>query len=191
MKGLPHTVVSDLTKSSEGGLSGDGTEAWMGLERLEKLGGSHGFGKSEDAAWMILRDEEIDPLVDIVLLQEAISGERATANAVGAAVGEEHCESVSQKELRVSSHPNAIVAKAVEKKYDVAVFLVGMNFPCAQDDAVGRGDGDVSEFGLHCENRLAGFSYFVLRERAPGRVKCAVGEVDASRDAESRVQDES
>ena len=53
-EGLSHAVVGDLAKSGEGGFGDDGADVRMRVERLEELGGAHGFAEGEDAAGMIL-----------------------------------------------------------------------------------------------------------------------------------------
>jgi hypothetical protein len=53
-EGLSHAVVGDLAKSGEGGFGDDGADVRMCIERLEELGGAHGFAEGEDAAGMIL-----------------------------------------------------------------------------------------------------------------------------------------
>jgi len=133
VEGLPHAVVSDLTKIGEGRLGGYGAELWVRVERLEEFGGSHGFSETEDATGMILRLHEVEPLVDVVALQKAVSGEWAAAVAMGAGVGKQHGESVGEKELRVSGHADSIVAETVEQENGVAVRVVGMDDPCKQD----------------------------------------------------------
>ncbi len=53
--------------------------------------------------------EEIEPLVNVVAFEKAVGGELASACAVGARVGEKDGESVSEEELRVSGHADAVV----------------------------------------------------------------------------------
>src|SRR5579864_4469172 len=101
-------------------------------ERLEQLRRSHGFGETEDAARMIARVQEIEPLMDVVALEETVGGERAAADAVSASVGEEHDEAVGEEELRVSGHAEAIVSEAVEENYGVSVIVARMDFPGAE-----------------------------------------------------------
>ncbi len=90
MEGLTHAVVGDLAKGGEGGFGGYGAKVWMSVERLEELCGAHGFAEGEDAVGMKLRFElivqEIDPLVDVVALEESIDREFTFARAVGAGV---------------------------------------------------------------------------------------------------------
>ena len=76
---------------------------------------------------MNLRFQKVDPLVDVVALEQAVGGERAVAGAVGAGVGEEDGESVGEEELRVSGHADAVVAEAVEEEDGVAVGVVRMD----------------------------------------------------------------
>lgn len=54
-------------------------------------------------------------------------------------------EAVCEKNLRVSSHANAIVTEAVEKNYGVAVVATGLNCPGAENDRVWRSDGDIGQ----------------------------------------------
>ena len=142
VEGLSHAVVSDLTKIGEGRLGGYGAELWVGVERLEELCGSHGFGETEDAAGMILRFHEVEPLVDVVAFEQAVGGERAAADAMGAGVGKQNGESVGEKELRVSGHADAVVSEAVKEENGVAVRVGGRTSRRA-GWAVGRCDGRV------------------------------------------------
>src|ERR1700733_7758938 len=191
VEGLSHAVIGDLTKIGEGRLGGYGAEAWVGVERLEEFGGSHGFGEPEDATGMILRVHEVEPLVDVVALQKAVGGEWAATGAMGAGVGKQHGESVGKKELRVSGHADSVVAETVEEENGVAVRVVGTDDPCKQDGAVGRCDRGVGRFGIEGVGRLTKFGSFGFGERTARRVKSAVGQVDAADGAESHVQDES
>ena len=133
VEGLSHAVVSDLTKVGEGRLGGYGAELWVGVERLEEFGGSHGFSETEDATGMILRVHEVEPLVDVVALQKAVGGEWAAADAMSAGVGKQYGESVGEKELRVSGHADSVVAETVEEENGVAVRVVGADDPRKQD----------------------------------------------------------
>lgn len=133
VEGLSHAVVSDLAKVGEGRLGGYGAELWVGVERLEEFGGSHGFGETEDATGMILRVHEVEPLVDVVALQKAVGGEWAAADAMSAGVGKQHGESMGEKELRVSAHTDSVVAETVEEENGVAVRVVGADDPRKQD----------------------------------------------------------
>ena len=128
-EGLSHAVVGDLAKTCEGRFGDDGAEMWVRVERLQEFRRTHGFAEGEDAvgmifpflslalilAWRILRFQKIDPLMDVVALQQAVGGERAVARAVGTGVGEKHGESVGEEQLRVSGHADAVVAEAVQE----------------------------------------------------------------------------
>ena len=74
VEGLSHAVVGDLAKIGEGRFGGHGAEVGMGIKRLEELCGSHRFRETEDAAGMILRLQKVEPLVDIIFLEEAVGG---------------------------------------------------------------------------------------------------------------------
>ena len=93
--------------------------------------------------------------------------------------------------MRVPGHANAIVTEAVEKEDCISVSLAGMNFPSAKDDLIWRSDGNVVEFGVQSAGGLPCLGRFIFCQRAAGRVEGAVGEIDASDDAKSNVQDES
>ena len=148
MEGLSHAIVGDLAEIGEGRFGGYGAEVGMSIEGLQKLRGAHGFAEGEDAAGMILSLEEIEPLVNVVAFEQAVGGECAATQAVGAGVGEENGESVGEEELSVSGHAEAVVAETVEQKDRVSVGVVGMNDPGAEDGVVGCGDGDVGEIGI-------------------------------------------
>ena len=72
MEGLAHAVIGDLTKIGEGRLRGYGAEVRMGREGLQELRRSHGFSKAVDAAGMSLGIEEVDPLMDVIALEETV-----------------------------------------------------------------------------------------------------------------------
>ena len=88
---MPHAVVGDLTKISEGGFGDDGADVRVSVEGLEELRAAHGFAEGEDAVGMKVRFElivqEIDPLADIVALEETIGREFTSARSVGAGIG--------------------------------------------------------------------------------------------------------
>src|SRR5258706_10558449 len=130
---------------------------------------------------MILRGYEVEPLVNVVAFEETVGGERAV---VGAGVGQEYGESVSEQELRVSSHADAVITEAVEQEDGVAVGVMGMDHPGAQDDVVGGGDGGIGEFGVKGGGGLAHRIGFGFGGRAAGGAERAVGEVNAARAAE-------
>src|SRR5579862_6183825 len=112
-------------------------------ERLKELRGAHRFAKTVDAARMILRIQEVDPLMNIEAFQQSVGSEFAAADAMSASVGKEHGEPVGQQELSVSRHADAVVTEAVEEEDSITVFLSRMDFPCAKCCAIGDGDGDV------------------------------------------------
>ena len=89
--------------------------------------------ETEDATGMILRVHEVEPLVDVVALEESEGGERAVAVAMGAGVGEQDGESVGEKELGVPGHTDSVVAETVEEENGVAVRVVGADDPRKQD----------------------------------------------------------
>jgi hypothetical protein len=80
---------------------------------------------------------------------------------VGAGVGEQDCESVSEEQLGVSGHADAVVAQTVEKDYGVAIAVMGMDGPGAESDGVWRGDGNVIEVRIEmgCDLTHGGFLF--------------------------------
>ncbi|SPE28483.1 hypothetical protein SBA2_40046 [Acidobacteriia bacterium SbA2] len=193
MEGLSHAVVGDLAKIGEGRFGDDGAEVWVGIEGLEELRGAHGFAERENAAGMslvLLRVEEVKPLVNVVALEQAVGGERAVARAVGAGVGKKHGESVGEEELSVSGHADAVVAEAVEEEDGVPVGVVGMDGPGAEGDVVGCRDGCVGEVGVEGVGGVAHGRGVVFGEWASRGVERAVGEVDAADGAEGEVEED-
>lgn len=67
---------------------------------------------------------------------------------MGARVGEEDGEAVSEEELRVSGHADAIIGEAVEENDGVAVAGMGTDDPSAEGDGIGRGDGNICEIRI-------------------------------------------
>jgi hypothetical protein len=86
VKGLAHAVVGDLAETGEGRFCGDGTEARLVSERLQELGGSHRFSKSEDAMRVNSCGEKVETLVDVVSFEKAVGGKLTSACAVGSCV---------------------------------------------------------------------------------------------------------
>jgi hypothetical protein len=156
VKGLTHAVVGNLAKAGEGGFGGDGAEAGLDGERLQELGGAHGFRESENAVRVIACGEEVEPLVEVVVFEKAVGGEWAAAGAVSAGIGEQDGEAVSEEELGVSGHADTVIAEAVEKNNGVAVAVVRVDGPGAESDSVWRGDGDVFEVGVELVSEVAG-----------------------------------
>ena len=154
MVGLAHSVVSNLTKTSEGRLGDYGAEVRVRVERLQEFCRAHGFAEAVDAARMelIVRIklivEEVDPLVNVVALEQAVGRELAAAGAVGAGVGHKDRVSVSEEELSIAGHAEAIVSETVEQEDGVVVRVAREDEPGAQGDGVLRGDGDVDEVAV-------------------------------------------
>jgi hypothetical protein len=160
VKGLSHAVVGDLAKAGEGRFGGDGAEAGLDGERLQKLSGTHGFTESEDAVRMILCGEEVEPLVNVVAFEETVGGEVASAGAVGARIGEENAEAMSEEEFCVSGHAEAIVAEAVKEDDGVAVAAMGMDRPGTEGDGVWGADGNIFQGGIELGGDLAHCGFF-------------------------------
>lgn len=186
---MSHAVASDLTKIGKGGFGGDGAEVRVRVERLEELGGPHGFSEAKDATRMILCLQEIEPLVDVVALEEAVGSERAAAGAVGAGVGEQYGESALKEELSVSRHADAVVAETVEEEDGVSVGMMRTDEPGTEGDGVRCGDGDVSEVGVEAKRRLPDRGGFFIGKRAAGGMESAVGDEDAADYAEDEIQE--
>ncbi len=71
-------------------------------------------------------------------------------------------EAVGEKELRRAGHACAVVAQAVKQDNCVAVAAVRVDFPCAKDGRVGRGDGNVAEIGIEM---ISDFPHYALSLR--------------------------
>jgi hypothetical protein len=155
VEGLAHAVIGDLSETGERRFGGYGAEVRFDGEGLQEFGSAHRFGESENATRMVLRGEEVEPLVNVIAFEEAVGGEWASACAVGAGVGEQNRESVSEEELRVSGHADAIVGEAVEEDYGVPVAAVRADFPGTEDDGVRGGDGNVFESGIEVVGDVA------------------------------------
>ena len=148
MKRLTHAIVGDLAKAGERRFGGYGAEVWLDRERLQELGGAHGFAEAEDATRVILCEKEIEPLLDVVAFEKAVGGEFASAGAVGARAGEKNGETSREKKLCVSRHSDAVVGEAVQKNYSVAIGVMRLDCPGAHGCAVWCADGDVCEIGI-------------------------------------------
>jgi len=187
---LSHAVVGNLTKIGEGGFGGDGTEARVCVERLKELSCAHGFAESEDAVGMILRVEKLEPLVDVVALEESVGGEWAAAGAVGTGVGEQDSESMGEKELCVSGHADAVVGEAVKEEDGVSVGVIGSNEPGAECRLICCRDGDIGEVGVESDGGTAHRCDFFVAEWASCGVEGSVGYEDAHDCAEGTVEDQ-
>jgi hypothetical protein len=190
VKGLSHAVVSDLAEGGERRFGGYCAEARLDRERLEELSRAHRFGKSEDAVRVILRGEEVEPLVNVVAFEEAVGGEWSSAYAVGAGVGEKDGESVCEEELRVSGHANAVVGQAVEENCGVSVAAMGMDDPGAEEDGVWGCDGNVCEIGVQLVSDVTHGGFVFLRQRAAGGMQGAVGYEDSCYCGECQIERE-
>jgi hypothetical protein len=168
VKWLAHAVAGDLAETGERRFGGYGTEVWLDREGLQELGCAHGFSESIDAMRMRLRGQEIEPLVDVVAFQQAVGGQLASADAVGASVGEQDCESASEEELRVSGHADAVVGYTVEEDHGVAVAVPRMDGPGTESDGVWRGDGNGFEVGIEMVGNLTRCGFFFWSQRAAG-----------------------
>jgi hypothetical protein len=106
--------------------------------------------------------QEIGPLVDVIFLEEPIGCEGASAEAVGASVGEEDGESVGEEELGVSDHAEAVVGHSVDEEDSVAVGMMRAEGPGLEGDGVGSGDGDVGEIGVEGLGGVANSGDFIF-----------------------------
>jgi hypothetical protein len=187
-KGLAHAVVSDLAEAGEGRFGGDGAEVRLNREGLQELGRAHGFSESVDAVWVSLRNEEVKPLVNVVAFQKAVGGELTSTCAVGARIGEQDRESVSEEELGVSGHADTIVAESVEQHHGIAVAAMRMNGPGTERSGVRSGDGNTFEVRLEVLSDLAHCGFVFLSQRAAGGMHSAVCDIDAGYRAERQVE---
>jgi hypothetical protein len=190
MKRLSHAVVSDFVKIRKRGFSDDGAEMRTGSERLQKLRGAHGFSQAEDAARMILRRQQVEPLPNVVALEQTVGGERAAAGALRAGVGEEDAVAVSEQQVRVSGHADAVVAEAVKEDDGISVSVPRMDGPGTEHDRVGRGDGNVLQIGVEGVGGFDHGGFIFERERTTRRVQCAVGDPDSSDGAEGEIEND-
>lgn len=143
VKGLTHAVVGDLAEAGERRFGCDRAEAGLHGKGLQELSCAHGLTESVSAAWASLGYEEVVPLADVVAFEKAVGGECAAACAVGARIGQKHCESMNQEELRIPGHADTVVGEAVEENHGIAIAAVGMDDPGAKSDPVWGGDGNV------------------------------------------------
>jgi len=109
---------------------------------------------------------------------------------VGARVGEQDGESVSEEELGVSDHAHAIVAKAMEQEDGVAIGVVRMDDPGAEGDVVGCGDSGVGQVGVKSLGGVAHRDGVLIGKWAAGGVEGAIGEVDTANSAEDEIQEQ-
>lgn len=197
MERLAHAVEGDFVKVGERGFGYYGAEGRAGIERLQKLRGAHGFSEAEDAAgvgfggtsavWR-LRIQEVEPLVDVIALEQAVSGERAVAGAVGAGVWHEDVVAVSEQELGIAGHADAVVAETVEEDDGISIGLARMDEPGAEGDGVGSGDGYGGEIGVEGVGGIGHRRFFFLCERSASGVQNSVGEPNAGDGAEGKIQ---
>lgn len=190
MERLSHAVVSDFVKIRKRGFSDDGAEMRTGSERLQKLRGAHGFSQAEDAVRTVLRRQPVEPLPNVVALEQTVGGERAAAGALRAGVGDEDAVAVSEQQVRVSGHADAVVAEAVKEDDGISVGVPRMDGPGTEHDRVGRGDGNVLQIGVEGVGGVDHGGFIFWRKRTTRRVQCAVGDPDSSDGAEGEIEND-
>src|SRR5579862_9558777 len=110
-KRLSHAVISDFTKIGERGLGSHGAQLRMRVERLKQFGRAHRFTEAEYASRMCFSFQKVNPLMNVITLDESVGREFSTARAMRTGVGQQYGESVGQKEIRISDHAQAIVGQ--------------------------------------------------------------------------------
>ena len=190
MKRLSHAVVSDFVKIRKRGFGNDGAEVRAGFERLQELRGAHGFSEPEDAARMVLRRQEVEPLPNVVALEQTVGSERPAAGTLRASVGEENAVAVSGQQPRVAGHADAVIAEAVKENDRISVSVPRTDGPGAECDRIGRGDENVLQIGVDCMSGVDHGGFIFGRERTTRRVQCAVGDPDSSDGAEREIEDD-
>lgn len=180
MEGLTHAIVGDLAKAGERRFGGHGTEVGLDRERLQQLGGSHGFSKSEDAMRVIFRQKKIEPLPDVVAFEKAVGGEFASAGAVRARVGEKNGETSGEKKLCVSRHSDAVVGEAVQQNYRIAIAVMRLDCPGTHCCSVWCVDGDVFKIGIQLASDLSHGSAGFRSQGAASRMQGSIGHENPS-----------
>lgn len=105
------------------------------------MGGAHGFSETVDARGMLILGEPVEPLTDVIALEQTVGGDGAAARAVSAGVREKNGEVVSKQELRIAEHAGAVVAKTVQGDHGDVVWFGRCEEPSAELDVVARSDG--------------------------------------------------
>jgi len=129
MERLSHPVICDLAKACKGRLGSDRTKVGAGCKRLQKLRSTHGFTKAIDAMGVVMIFQQIEPIVDVVSLQQAVRRQFAAARAVGSSIRQKDSEAMTCEQVRVSGHPDPVISEAMKKKDIIAVGWTGSNLP--------------------------------------------------------------
>ena len=96
---------------------------------------------------------------------------------------------MSEEELRVSGHADAVVGQAVEENYCVAIAALGMDDPGAEGDGVWSCDGDVCQVGVQLVSDVAHGGFFFWRYWAADWMQGSIGYEDSSHGRECEVED--
>src|SRR5262245_26754664 len=145
MQGPGDTLVTHLACRREWAFRHDRAVARLRGQRLQHQGSPIRLTEAIDAPWGIVLVAPIDPAVQLVGPRQALSGHQAPALTMSARVGQQDGIAMIQERLAVPGYAFAIVGNAVQRDYDVAVELPGMNVPALQLDAVRSRDADLSK----------------------------------------------
>jgi hypothetical protein len=137
---------------------------------------------------MLLRRQEVEPLPNVVALEQTVGSERPAAGTLRASVGEENAVAVSGQQPRVSGHADAVIAEAVKQDNGISVSVPRTDGPGAECDRIGRGDGNILQIGVDCVGGFDHGCFIFRRKRTARRVQCAVGDPDSGDGAEREVE---
>ena len=68
---------------------------------------------------VVLIFQQIEPIVDVVSLQQAVRRQFAAARAVGSSIRQKHSEAMTCEQVRVSGHPDPVISEAMKKKENI------------------------------------------------------------------------
>jgi hypothetical protein len=75
--------------------------------------------------------QKVNPLMNVITLDESVGREFSTARAMRTGVGQQYGESVGQKEIRISDHAQAIVGQTMQQDRCVSVRTLWPENPAA------------------------------------------------------------
>ena len=137
---------------------------------------------------MLFRLQEIEPLMNVVPLEQALSRERASAHSVSACVRQEHSESVRDQQLRISGHADAVVSQPVKQNDGISVAVQRTKSPRAKPDTIGRGRRYLLQIGIQCARVMAHGGRFLFGQWPPSRMQRAVGNINPADGAKTGIQ---
>src|SRR4029077_16078372 len=108
----------------------------------------HGLTESEYAAWPLSFPNPICPAMNVVGLQQSVSGDVSSAQAMGPGVRKKHAVTIGEKPSTIAQHAEPVIAYPVEQKYRRAIRFAGTKNPSANNGPVLACNAGVAEINF-------------------------------------------